>query len=196
LKNQVGIADAGMFIYGLAPGRQAPEAAMREKLAGALREAAKGGEKTRAATLRLVLAALADREQAATTEVLDPREQEAALRDILRTMIRQRRAQIHAYEEAGRLELAAAEEAEVAVLQEFLPKALSEAEVERAVAEAIRDAGARSLHDLPRVTRLLRRRHEGVMDFSHIGKRVQAHLRAMKTGETDQNESPEPSKPT
>ena len=168
---------------------------MREKLAGALREAAKGGEKTRAATLRLVLAALADREQAASTEALDPQEQEAALRDILRTMIRQRRAQIHAYEEAGRLELAAAEEAEVAVLQEFLPKALSEAEVERAVAAAIRDADARSLHDLQRVTRLLRRRHEGVMDFRHIGRRIQAQLRAANSGDQDESSPAEPSKP-
>jgi uncharacterized protein YqeY len=153
---------------------------MREKLAGALREAMKAGESTRAATLRLVLVALADREQAAPKEVLDPVEQEAALRDILRTMIRQRRAQIHAYEEAGRLELAAAEEAEVAVLQEFLPRPLSEAEVERAVANAVRETGAQSLRDLNKVVRLLRLRHEGVMDFRHIGKRVQAHLRAMQ----------------
>jgi uncharacterized protein YqeY len=150
---------------------------MREKLAGALREAVKGDETTRAATLRLVLAALADREQAAPQEFLDFREQEAALRDILRTMIRQRRGQIRAYEEAGRLELASTEEAELAVLQEFLPRALSEAEVEQAVARAIRDSGASGLRDLGRVVQLLRRRHEGVMDFRHIGKRVQAQMR-------------------
>jgi uncharacterized protein YqeY len=153
---------------------------MRERLAGALREAVKSGETTRAATLRLVMMALADRESASPREVLDRPAQDAALREILQTMVLQRRAQIRAYEEAGRLELAAAEEAEVAVLQEFLPRKMAEADIETAVSAAIRESGARGIRDLGRVVAILRGRHEGMMDFRHIGKRVQAQLRVQE----------------
>lgn len=151
---------------------------MRERVNAALREAVKGNERTRAAVLRLVLMALRDRQRGETGEEPDLAAEDAALREIMATMVRQRREQVRAYEEAGRLELAAHEEAEIAVLQEFLPRPLAAADVEAEIGRALHDTGARSIRDLGRVVALLRERHEGVMDFAHIGKRVAARLKA------------------
>lgn len=151
---------------------------MREKVNAALREAVRGGDRTRAAILRLVLMALRDRQRGTTSEEPDPAAEDAALREIMATMVRQRREQIRVYEEAGRLELAANEEAEIAVLQEFLPRPLAQEDIEIEITRAIRDTGAVAIRDLGRVVALLRKRHEGVMDFAHIGKRVAARLKA------------------
>jgi uncharacterized protein YqeY len=151
---------------------------MREKVNAALREAAKGEERVRASVLRLVLTALRDRQRGDLSEEPDPEVENAMLREIMATMVRQRRAQAQAYEEAGRLDMAANEEAEIAVLQEFLPRPLAPQDVEIEIGRAIRDADARSIRDLGRVVALLRARHEGVMDFAQIGKRVAARLRA------------------
>jgi uncharacterized protein YqeY len=151
---------------------------MREKVNTALREAVKGGEAKRASVLRLVLTALRDRQRGDMADDPDPASEDAVLREIMATMVRQRRAQIRAYEEAGRLELAAHEEAEIAVLQEFLPRPMAAEDVEQAIARAIADSGATSIRDLGRVVGLLRSRHAGVMDFAQIGPRVAARLRA------------------
>jgi uncharacterized protein YqeY len=155
---------------------------MREKVNAALREAAKGDDRTRAAVLRLVLTALRDRQRGDLSEEPDPEVENAMLREIMATMVRQRRAQAQAYEEAGRLDMAANEEAEIAVLQEFLPRPLAPQDEEAEIGRAIRDAKAQSIRDLGRVVALLRSRHEGVMDFAQIGKRVAARLRAGARG--------------
>jgi uncharacterized protein YqeY len=155
---------------------------MREKVNAALREAAKGDDRTRAAVLRLVLTALRDRQRGDLSEEPDPEVENAILRAIMATMVRQRRAQARAYEEAGRLDMAANEEAEIAVLQEFLPRPLAPQDEEAEIGRAIRDAKAQSIRDLGRVVALLRSRHEGVMDFAQIGKRVAARLRAGARG--------------
>ena len=151
---------------------------MREKVNIALREAVKGGERTRAAILRLVLTALRDRQRGDTAEEPDPEAEDAMLREIMATMVRQRREQVRAYEEAGRLDMAAHEEAEIAVLQDFLPRPLAAADIDAAIEKAIDDSEARSIRDLGRVVGLLRSRHAGVMDFAQIGQRVAARLRA------------------
>lgn len=150
---------------------------MREKVNTALREATKGGERTRAAILRLVLTALRDRQRADTDEDPDPATEDAILREIMATMVRQRRSQIRAYEEAGRLDMAAHEEAEIAVLQEFLPRPMAAADIDAAIDRAIADSEATSIRDLGRVVGLLRARHGGVMDFAQIGQRVAGRLR-------------------
>lgn len=151
---------------------------MRDKVSIALREAMKTGERTRASVLRLVLTALRDRQRGDTAEEPEAEAEEATLREIMTTMVRQRRTQIQAYEEAGRLDMAAHEEAEIAVLQEFLPRPMAPADVEAAVARAIADSEATSIRDLGRVVGLLRARHVGVMDFAQIGRRVAARLRS------------------
>jgi uncharacterized protein YqeY len=150
---------------------------MREKVNIALREAIRGGERTRAAILRLVLTALRDRQRGDTAEDPDPAAEDATLREIMATMVRQRHAQIRAYEEAGRLDMAAHEEAEIAVLQEFLPRPMAAADIDAAIVRAIADSEAASIRDLGRVVGLLRARHAGVMDFTQIGQRVAARLR-------------------
>jgi uncharacterized protein YqeY len=152
---------------------------MRERLAGALRDALKNGEQTRAATLRLISMALSDR-AAGSQEDIDPALEEARLGEIMRTMLRQRAKQIRAYEEAGRLELAAMEEAEAAILREFLPREMSDAEIGAAIDAAIDETGATGLRDLGRVMALLRQRHEGSMEFKGIGQKVKARLEAAR----------------
>jgi uncharacterized protein YqeY len=149
---------------------------MREKLRAALKDATRAGETTRAATLRLVLMALSDRLGGMDAEATSPETAEAALRDIISTMIRQRRKQIRDYEESGRLSLAAIEETEVAVLQDFLPHRLNDAEIDEAIATAIDETGAKGIRDLGRVVAMMRDRHGGSVDFKDVGRRVQARL--------------------
>lgn len=150
----------------------------RDKINGALREAVKDGDATRIATLRLVLTALRDRQHGGGQEEPDPVREEATLREILATMVRQRRMQAVAYEEAGRLDLAAHEEAERQILDAFLPKPLGPKEIDRAIERAIWESGATGQRDLARVMALLRSRHEGAIDFRAVGKRVMVLLRA------------------
>ena len=153
---------------------------IRDKINGALREAVKDGDATRIATLRLVLTALRDRQYGRNRSLEEPdaAQEDATLREILATMVRQRRMQAVAYEEAGRLDLAAHEEAERQILEAFLPRPLGPKEIERAVERAIWESGATGQRDLSRVMALLRARHEGAMDFRATGKRVMALLRA------------------
>lgn len=153
---------------------------IRDKINGALREAVKDGDATRIATLRLVLTALRDRQYGRNRSLEEPdaAQEDATLREILATMVRQRRMQAVAYEEAGRLDLAAHEEAERQILEAFLPRPLGPKEIERAVERAIWESGATGQRDLSRVMALLRSRHEGAMDFRATGKRVMALLRA------------------
>lgn len=123
--------------------------------------------------LRLINAAVRDRDLAARS---DPRASEIAARapdatilSLLSTMIQQREASARDYEESGRLDLAERERAEIAVVREFLPPPLSEAESKAAVALAIQEMGADDLRDLGRVMSWLKARYAGRMDFHRAG---------------------------
>ena len=95
---------------------------------------------------------------------------------ILSRMVKQRQESARAYEEGGRLELAQKEEAEIGVIQEFLPRQLTEAETAAAIDTAIAALGADSLRDMGRVMAELRDRHAGQMDFGAVGPMVKARL--------------------
>lgn len=153
----------------------------REKIKAALREAIKDADATRIATLRLVLTALRDRQHDRLEEEPDLAREERILRELLATMVRQRSAQARSYEEAGRLDLAAHEEAERQILEAFLPKPMADKDVERAIERAIWDSGASGQRDLARVMALLRTRHAGSMDFRRAGPRAMALLRARES---------------
>jgi uncharacterized protein YqeY len=147
---------------------------LRERLAAALKAAMRDKDATRLGTLRLINAAVKDLDIA-----LRPEERSASAAEItaiLSKMVKQRRESAHAYEEAGRLELAQQELDEIKVVEEFLPRKLSEAEVDAAIGAAIAETGAGSLRDMGRVMGVLKGKHAGQMDFGRIGPMVKARL--------------------
>lgn len=149
---------------------------LRTTLQAATKEAMKARDSARLSTLRLIGAAIKDREIAARTGDGDGTLGDGDLLAILSKMVKQRQESARAYEEGGRLELAEKEEAEIAVIQEFLPRQMDEAETAAAVDAAIAALGASSLRDMGRVMALLRERHAGQMDFGVVGPMVKARL--------------------
>ncbi|MFC3629923.1 GatB/YqeY domain-containing protein [Paracoccus angustae] len=149
---------------------------LRATLQAATKEAMKAKNSARLSTLRLITAAIKDREIAARTGDGDGTLGDADLIAILSKMVKQRQESAKAYEEGGRLELAQKEEDEIAVIQEFLPRQLSEAETAAAIDAAIADLGATGIRDMGRVMAELRDRHAGQMDFGTVGPLVKARL--------------------
>lgn len=151
---------------------------MRERIEQALRESAGSRDKIRICTLRLMLAAIRDRDIAlsadedARGETID----DAEVHRLLDTMVRQREQSAESYRQAGRMELAEREEAENAIIREFMPKPMSEAEIRKAVAQAIGETGADSIRDMGRVMGHLKARYRGRMDFGAAGARVKQAL--------------------
>lgn len=150
---------------------------IRERFAGDLKEAIKSKDATRVSTLRLVTAAIKDRDIAARTEDRPGGVSDAEIVAILARMIRQRQESAAVYEQAGRLDLAAQELAEIGVLKDYMPKQMSEREVDAAVAAAIESTGAASIRDMGRVMALLKERHAGRMDFARAGAAIKQAFR-------------------
>ena len=148
---------------------------MRETVAAALKTATKAQDKRRISTLRLVSAAIKDRDIAARTagkgEATD-----AELLDLFAKMIKQREESEKIYADAGRAELAQQEAEEIVIIREFLPKQLSEADMQKAIAEAIAEAGATSVKDMGKVMAALKARYAGQMDFAKASAAVKAKL--------------------
>jgi len=142
---------------------------IRERFAGDLKEAIKAKDAPRVSTLRLICAAVKDRDIASRTEDNGDGVGEVEILAILTKMIRQREESARIYEEAGRLDLAAQERAEIRILHGYLPKQMSEAEVDAAVKTAIGETGACSIRDMGRVMAHLKARHAGKMDFARAG---------------------------
>lgn len=149
---------------------------LRERLQNSLKEAMKAKEADRLSTLRLINAAIKDREIAARGEGLEIEVGEGDILAILGKMVKQRQESARAYEEGGRLELAEKELAEVKVIEEFLPRQLSAAEVEAAIAAAVSESGASSIRDMGKVMAVLKGKYTGQMDFGAVGPMVKARL--------------------
>jgi uncharacterized protein YqeY len=150
---------------------------LRERLQAALKEAMKAREADRLSALRLINAAIKDRDIAARGEG-GPENGvgEAEILAILGKMVRQRQESARLYEEGGRLELAEKELNEIRVIEEFLPQPLDPAAVEAAVEAAIAEVGATGIRDMGRVMAALKARHAGRMDFAAAGAVVKARL--------------------
>lgn len=148
---------------------------MRETITAALKHATKAQDKRRMSTLRLVSAAIKDRDIAARTagkgEATD-----AELLDLLAKMIKQREESEKIYADAGRAELAKQEGEEIAIIREFLPTQLPEKEMEKAIAAAITEIGAASVKDMGKVMAELKARYAGQMDFARASALVKARL--------------------
>jgi uncharacterized protein YqeY len=149
---------------------------LRDRLQTALKEAMKAKAVDRLSTLRLINAAIKDREIALRGDGTEHEVGDAEIMAILGKMVKQRQESARAYEEGGRLELAEKELAEVSVIEEFLPRQLDAGEVEAAIAEAIAEAGAASIRDMGKVMAVLKGKHTGQMDFGAVGPMVKARL--------------------
>jgi len=149
---------------------------MRERLSDALKDAVRGKDKLRVSTLRLIHAAIKDRDIAARTDGPDAGVSDADILEILAKMIKQRQESVATYEQAGRLELAAQEQAEIEVILEFMPRQLEGEEMEAAVEKAVADIGAGSLKDMGKVMGELKSRYAGQMDFAKAGPLVKKKL--------------------
>ncbi|MGC6534690.1 MAG: GatB/YqeY domain-containing protein [Parvibaculales bacterium] len=149
---------------------------MQERFNEALKEAIKSKDKIRVSTLRLITAAIKDRDIAARSADSGSGITDEQILEILAKMVKQRQEAATTYEEAGRLELAEQERAEIVVIEEFLPQQLSEDEVSAAVDAAIAELGAETLKDMGKVMGLLKGQYAGQMDFGKASGLVKQKL--------------------
>ncbi len=150
--------------------------ALRDEITAQMKDAMKAGDKVRVGALRLVMAALKEREiEARGVGKIVSRADELAL---LTKMVKSRQELLAIYQQAGRDELAAQESAEIAVISEYLPKQMEEAEVTAAAKAAIASTGAASLKDMGKVVSALKEIYPGQMDFAKASAIVKALLTA------------------
>ncbi len=147
---------------------------MREQFSAQLKVAMKAGEKRRVDTIRLITAALKDRE-------IDARGQGKEVSDadilaLLQKMVKSRQESMEIYDTNGRPELAQIEREEIAIIQEFLPKQMSEDEVKAAIAAAIAETGAATIKDMGKVVGALKAKYSGQMDFAKASVAVKGML--------------------
>jgi uncharacterized protein len=139
---------------------------LRARLSEALKTAMKAHEARAVSTLRMVLSTLKNRDIAARDKGNMAGIDDGEIASMLQGMVKQRRESMALYEQGRRPELAAQEAAEIAIIESFLPKQLSDAELEAAVKAAIAATGAASAKDMGRVMAALREKHAGQMDFA------------------------------
>ena len=149
---------------------------LRDELNQALPSALKAKESRRVSTLRLILAAIKDRDIAARSEGNQDGVSEDEIHAILQKMVKQRRDSIEHYESGGRLELAAQEQEEIEIIHEFLPRQMNEEEVTLAARAIVEELGAGGLKDMGRTMSALKERYAGQMDFSKASTIVKTLL--------------------
>ena len=148
---------------------------LRESLNEALKTALKERDQKSVSTLRMVLAALKDRDIAARPQGIQ-QIPEPEILSLLQGMIKQRRESIVLYKQGNRADLVEGETAEIAVIERFLPQQMDEATMQQAIKQAIAATGAASVKDMGKVMAELKAKHAGVMDFSLAGPLVKAEL--------------------
>ncbi len=155
---------------------------MRERIQSAMKEAMKSGNKRRLSTLRLVTAAIKDRDIAARVDEKGQstgkdRVDDSDILALLQKMIKQRRESVEIYTQGGREELAEQEAAEIAIIEEFLPQQMSEDEIRDAAKAIVAELDATGLKDMGRVMSALKERYTGQMDFSKASAMVKEALK-------------------
>jgi len=148
---------------------------LRDQLKEALNDAMRAKEKVTVGTLRLILAAVKDRDIADRTESSES-DDDLVITEILSKMIKQRRDSITAYEAAGRVELAEREAEEIAIIERFLPRQLSDDEIKDAVCAIVSEIGAEGLKDMGRTMGSLKTKYAGQMDFAKASVVVKEQL--------------------
>lgn len=149
---------------------------LRDQLSTSLKEAMKAKDAIRLMTLRLINAAIKDRDIDARSGGNELGVSDGDLLVILSKMVKQRQESARAYEEGGRLELAEKELLEITVIEEFLPRQLTSDETEKAIAFAITECGANSIRDMGKVMGILKEKYTGQLDFGKVGGAVKSQL--------------------
>ena len=150
---------------------------LRAQLNDALKEAMKSKDKLAVSTLRLILAAVKDRDIAHRTQDADKEGiSEEEILKLLQSMIKQRQDSIVAYNKGNRPELAESEEKEIEIIKTFLPKQMSDDEIEYAVQDAITSSGASSIKKMGQIMGILRGKYAGRMDFGRASALVKEKL--------------------
>ncbi len=147
---------------------------MREQFNSQLKEAMKAGDKCRVATIRMITAALKDRD-------IEARGAGKTISDddilaLLQKMVKSRQESAEIYEKAGREDLSTQEREEIAIISEFLPKQMSDEEVTAAIKAAMAETGAAGMKDMGKVIAALKGKYTGQMDFAKASASVKAML--------------------
>jgi len=149
---------------------------LRSRINAAMKQAMKDKSTERLSTIRLINAAIKDRDIAARTEGKENGVGDGEVLAILAKMTKQRQESAKTYEEAGRLDLSERELSEIKVIEEFLPRQLTDDEIQSALAEAIDKLGAESIRDMGKVMAALKSKYAGQMDFGAVGALVKSNL--------------------
>jgi uncharacterized protein YqeY len=149
---------------------------LRDRIGAGLKQAMRDKDATRLSTLRLISAAVKDQDISVRAKGQTDGVGEPEVLAILGKMVKQRQESARAYEEGGRLELAEKERAEISVIEDYLPRQLSDDEVEAAVGAAIAETGADGLRDMGKVMGVLKGKYTGQIDFGAVGPMVKARL--------------------
>lgn len=152
---------------------------LRTRLNTSIKQAMRDKDSARLSTLRLINAAIKDRDISARGEGNDDGVGDDEVLGILGKMVKQRKDTAKTYEEGGRLDLAERELSEICVIEEFLPRKLSDDEVTAAVDAAVAETGASSIRDMGRVMGALKSKYTGQMDFGAVGGMVKDRLAAL-----------------
>jgi len=148
---------------------------IRDDIKQALVTSMKAGDTAKRDAIRLIQAALKNRDIELRGSA-NPPEDDVLVTEVLQKMVKQRRESIDLYEKGGRAELAAAEAAEVAVIEGFLPAQMDDAQIAAAVDAIVAETGAASVKDMGRVMAVLKERHAGQLDMSKASAAVKARL--------------------
>ena len=149
---------------------------LRQRLNNDLKAAMKSHDQRATSALRLILAALKDRDIAARERGVTNGVDEPEIIDLLQKMVRQRQESIAMYQRVGRQELVDQEQGEINIIERYLPKKMSEGETNTAIAAIITELGASSIKDMGRVMAALKERYAGRMDFAKVGQQVKQKL--------------------
>jgi uncharacterized protein YqeY len=149
--------------------------ALREQFTDQLKASMKAGNSARTSTLRMILARLKDIDIAARPKGID-RVPDDEVMSMLRGMVKSRRESVELYKQGHRPDLVDKEEAEIIVIEEFLPQQMNEAAMQTAVAAAVEETGATSIKDMGRVMAALRAKHAATLDMAKAGPMVKARL--------------------
>ena len=144
---------------------------LKQQITDAMKAAMKGGDKARLGVVRLMLAAIKQREIDERIELDD-----AEVLAVLDKMVKQRRDSIQQYSEAGRDELAAVEATEIEVIQDFMPEALSELKIAAIIEAAIAETGAESMRDMGKVMAIVKPQVQGRADVGQVSGLVKKKL--------------------
>jgi len=144
---------------------------LKERISEDMKTAMRSGEKDRLAVIRLLQAAIKQREVDERITLDD-----AQVTSVLEKMIKQRKESVVAFEKGGRADLVAKENAEIGVLQPYLPAQLSDVELDALIAEAITSTGAASIKDMGKVMGVVKSRAAGKADMGAVGARIKAKL--------------------